>query len=402
VVAVDAGTGVYLWKSDFLEAGLLSPTVADLDGNGLPDVVAVSSRGSVFIGRNGKTGIKFERLSYRAEDFSVPAAVIDCDGDGKKEIVLVETRGQTIVLDGSQGTLTKTAAYPRAAIAKMDSSYAATADAYVLSSPAFVAGKGEKRCAMATVLRDPAVVALVRPPAGDPVWARNLSMAVRPDTASGPLYPAPVTADLNRDGHNDLVVALQAGPLLALDGRTGSLIWSYHEPSMWHRVYASPALYDFDKDGTVDAVFGEDAGGVHVVSGRTGASLGSSGPASSPVIGSLMVGDVDGDGKVDIAVQHADGTVRTYRTSSSAPTPASFWPMEGAGPARSGSPGPSGFRTDAKSAELATSTTVLFILLGLNWVLRPRRFSVLTPANAISVHAKPQSCQQDRPGPPAA
>jgi WD40 repeat protein len=95
---------------------------------------------------------------------------------------------------------------------------------------------------------------------------------------------------------------------------------------------SSPALADLDGDGQVWIVFGDDAGWLHVIDTngleRTGFPVRSVGPQPGPtptphppggniysIEASPAIGDLDGDGKLDIAVGSWDGRMYLWDSS---------------------------------------------------------------------------------------
>jgi hypothetical protein len=95
---------------------------------------------------------------------------------------------------------------------------------------------------------------------------------------------------------------------------------------------SSPALADLDGDGQVWIVFGDDAGWLHVIDTtgreRTGFPVRSMGPQPGPtptphppggniysIEASPAIGDLDGDGQLDIAVGSWDGRMYLWDSS---------------------------------------------------------------------------------------
>ena len=115
---------------------------------------------------------------------------------------------------------------------------------------------------------------------------------------------APAVGNIAGDFHLEVVAGSTDGTLRAFDGE-GSQIWSF---SLASPVYRTPALADIDGDGLLDVVFVENGSKVgskvYVVDGATGNPLSGAWPVTvgAPRLTSPAVGDVDGDGRLEIAV----------------------------------------------------------------------------------------------------
>lgn len=151
--------------------------------------------------------------------------------------------------------------------------------------------------------------------------AAYLEGAVDPDGGDG-FIAAPAVADLDGDGQPELVAATMAGAIYAWsDGslREGFPVWTigrdpeeFDGDDTWDRgFWAAPTLVDLDGDGTREILAASMDGRLYVLD-HAGADWGpypleichpdNCGEVGAPLVCSPAVGDVDGDGDLDIAL----------------------------------------------------------------------------------------------------
>jgi hypothetical protein len=117
-------------------------------------------------------------------------------------------------------------------------------------------------------------------------------------------------ADINGDGLEEVVIGTTGGSrsIIALDGKTGSLIWQRHtyEYGEGGWVYQVDCSYDYNGDGIVDvlASTGDDGGGtgprrIYCLDGLSGESIWEC-YTGGPNFSCLGVKDFTGDGQADV------------------------------------------------------------------------------------------------------
>ena len=132
-----------------------------------------------------------------------------------------------------------------------------------------------------------------------------------PKSTGGRIASSPAIGDIDGDGKNDLAVGCDSGNLW---------IWLSSDDS-WTgcptggAIESSPALCDLDGDDKLDVIVGSDSGrlfafnwlGQAVAGWAGGIMLNAAG--AYPVESSPVVGDVTGDGKVEVVVGCHDGNL---------------------------------------------------------------------------------------------
>lgn len=114
-------------------------------------------------------------------------------------------------------------------------------------------------------------------------------------------YSSPAVADLDRDGHAEVIWG--SYDVVALDGATGTLKWRASNGS---RVWPGVAVADLTGDGNLEVVAGR-GGDQLTVYDRNGSALWTRNPFGSGEVRTLAVEDLDTDGILEIVVGRASG-----------------------------------------------------------------------------------------------
>jgi subtilase family serine protease len=308
-------------------SGLRWVTLADVDGDGRLDIVAVNqSYNSVSIFQNQCSPGSITTNSFGARvDFAVGSepcgvAVEDLDGDGKPEIVVANYGGTTVSVlrnIGTMGSITTNSFAPAVNftvgptpvdVKIIDVDGDGKADVVTVNN-------GNSSQAM-TVLRNLSTVGNIAfaPHVDFPGLATSYSLAV---------------GDLDGDGKPDVVIGSQPGGQAVSVYRNTSTAGSITTNSFAAHVdfaaggwVNSVAMGDLDGDGKPDVVAALQSSSQLDVFRNTstpGSFTGSS--LASPIVfpsgsnpNGVAIGDLDGDGRPDIVIGNTySGTVSIYQ-----------------------------------------------------------------------------------------
>jgi FG-GAP-like repeat/FG-GAP repeat len=297
-VLLGKGDGTFTTKLDYVVGdGPRVVTTGDLNGDGKPDLMTVNGRAgsvSVLLGKGDGT------FASQPQDVLIETAPIvaaslgDVDRDGKPDLV--------VALGGSnaQGALL-------VLLAKGDGTFAAPVGYTGQSYQTWLGLADANRDGNLDIVVAGADGLSVLVGQGDGAFAPKVDGPASPNVAGLTL------GDFNGDGNPDLAVAMSAdgssGSVGVLAGtKSGSFGADTTFPTAPNPN--SVALADLDRDGNLDAVTVNASAGAGTVSVMLGRGDGTLAPRHDYAAGiapsSLVLGDMDGDGQLDIAV--ADGS----------------------------------------------------------------------------------------------
>ncbi len=277
---IDGRTGEVQW-SFTAKSITFDPLLADLDGDGVKEIIGLSRRGIYIISSDGKLegAISIPNGIY----WPLGYAAGDVDGDGREEFLL--SRGSEILVFKGASLFRKYEIEPGYRITSLtlaDLDGEGSKELVITST----SGIGKREGELWVLNGD-----------GKLVWRKDFQFEVT----------APCLTDLNGDGALELVFGLTSfslaattGNLTALD-KEGNVIWS--SPSS---VMAKPTCADIDGDGEVE-VLATDLGGDLISVGGEDGSLEWS--VWLLAIETPSVGDVDGDGKLEVVVSSGQDEV---------------------------------------------------------------------------------------------
>jgi trimeric autotransporter adhesin len=308
--------------------------IGDIDGDGLADMVCANQgSNTVSVFRNTSTSGAISSASFAAKvDFTTgtspySVAIGDLDGDGKLDLAVANNSSNTVsVLRNTAASGTITA-----------SSFAAKVDFVTGTNPMNIAigdidGDGKPEMISSNFYANTISVLRNTATAGS---VTTSSFAAKVDFATGTHPYCVALGDIDGDGKRDIVTSNQAAPSISVfrnTATTGVINGSSLAAKVDFTTASNPycvAIGDIDGDGKMDivlinngansiSVFRNTAGSGSITSGSLAAKVDFT-TGASPYF--VALGDIDGDGKVDIIVPNANAnTVSVFRNTASSGT----------------------------------------------------------------------------------
>jgi len=354
--AFDGKTGAPIWKSvEIFNSGKSSPAIYDVNNDGIPDIIAVSDSSTLYV-IDGKSGGEILKETLGGNLSELSPAVADLNGDGKADIVVASEDGMVHFIYN--------AGFPA-----LKEKFTEFVDGPIYASPVIVStdriapvvvvcsyngcvyfldGKSRTKKTINLTEKTGKSHMMAAPPAvGDinndgipeivvasnvPQYLTAISLSdfkvlwtyfVEPVPPEGLKHTSsPIIADLTGSGKQDVVFFSANNKMYVLKGDTGypsgELLLKYDLPDC-KRIIGAPAKCDFNKNHVEEIVIGGEKGSLYVLSPSIDAGdvkvLAQIQFNGAPITSSPIIGDLDGDGMLDIVYADAANTFKKARTN---------------------------------------------------------------------------------------
>jgi hypothetical protein len=282
-----------------------SAAVGNLDGDPDFEFIIGTNGGNLYAWNLDGTGVRMPDGLFRLIGGSVKGApaLDDLDDDNDVEVVAANTYGQVYVFhhDGT-GFL-------------QSNGFFAQADGQIIGSPS-----------LADIDDDGDVDIIVGTADGTIyVWNPDGTGYLNPDgtfAAPGGMYGSIAVGDVDGNGDMELVMAGLYWHGVGVFDHDGSYRWGWPK-NVDAGTYVSPALAELDGDGKLDIIMAtfrgtyDESASVYVFANNGDLRPGWPKTMEADFFSSPVVGDIDGDGEVDIVVPSVDGRIYAWHKDGS-------------------------------------------------------------------------------------
>jgi len=331
IVVLDGATGIEHFRIGGLVAASMAPALGDIDGDGLPEIIAAAGGGGGYSGGSGAKPtpiVAFEHdgtakwTSAHLAKYSFGIALADLDNDNDVEIVTnssVTDHNGMLVWEASDSCIPHLAlagACPTpSTAADLDgdrdleiiasgSAYHHDGTVYFPRNPSMSQGGYWVWPQVADLDADPEPEVLLVSAWGDVAILEHDGTTKVHTPPASPIWFTPAHIH-DFDGDGEAEYGFGTGDRYEVHRQDSTLAWS--QPLIWMHMDSAPGgtAFDFLGGGAAQAVYNDQAE-LFVYDGSSGAVLLEVANATQTTLGYPIVADVDDDGSAEILVSSSN------------------------------------------------------------------------------------------------
>ena len=325
LIAVDGNNGAEIFTSPFFSLPFNGPPISgDFDGDGWPDVAVAEVNGKLHIGLNRVLEYEWKSIPFELIT-RAPLSAIDLDKDGLDEILVATEKGLVLIMDGAGQKI-------QATLDINNELGKALGDFFIENQIRFPVAaadlNGDNVIDLAiTSLQGNLLV--LDGQTRKRLWFDRLSDEILLNQD----FTFPLSlGDVNADGRPDVVVATTNGRIRAYAGggenQVPILLWERALNGTSLPLY-DLALADMNKDGHVDVVVFDQSNVLRVLNGKNGQPLWDTGQPLAEITSLPLLADFDRDSWLDIVLVSKQQKVYQYRSNSRYPVATVLWSQAG-------------------------------------------------------------------------
>ena len=301
------------------------PVTADVNGDGNLDIAITGNDGKLHIGISDNWSQQWSSYRYYGESHISPT-VEDLDGDGIAEILIGSDEGVVFLYSHQDKNFKRININEKLRRAKSE----VYAEQNSIRCPIAVGSIHSGRIGVVISTLEHSVIALeIDEQDGEMkrLWFSELLGSGR----QYPMYTAsPVIIDLDGDHKSETILASHNGIVLAIPNEPhlsrATPKWIFNPLEDEEDAFVSkPAFADIDRDGILDVIVAGKLGRIYVIDGDNGLPLLNIMLSGLPFSSSPVIGDVDGDNRIDILAMDIGHNLYKVTTNAFVLRGSLFW-----------------------------------------------------------------------------
>ncbi|MBN2012619.1 FHA domain-containing protein [candidate division KSB1 bacterium] len=325
IYAIDGESGNEIWTSPLI-GGVLSgaPTIADINGDKIPDIFFCNIRGEIYIGYGTYSEPRWSNNQTSSKIRCTPSAG-DFNGDGIYEIAVGTDAGELLIFNGITNAFS-TVIDLNEEYQKAKGSF--FEDHQIRGHLAIGDLDGDKRDDIVAMSTKGHVMAI----SGNGFKRLWFDELVAADTFKEDEVANIALGDLDNDKMQDVVIFTTDNKILAYRGSgqgngNKKLLWGIM-PEDDEEFVSHPVISDVNKDGNADVIAAGFFNGLYLLNGKSGKVLWQAKEGQSQmqtIVSTPLIADINADKTLDIFVRTMDEKFYLAETNAKVPKSLVWW-----------------------------------------------------------------------------